>query len=251
MERGDWPRAESLLAKAVESCPADSDARRLYAETLWRRGATNAAIVQLEEARKNSPDEVTLTVRIGEMYLAMGRWDAALAAADQTLDLDPKSAAAWGLRGAALITKGEPQQALAAYQRALSYAPGNADLHLKVAEAYRRLGQPDRALAALETLAEGYPPGEEPQTVLYLEGLALTALGRHADAVASLTQSSRRGQPTPEILYRLAEAQYAAGDAAPALENADRALALDPNHPGSRALRERIQIARNGAAQLR
>ncbi len=39
MERGDWKRAESLLSRAVQTSATDAEARRNYAETLWRRGA--------------------------------------------------------------------------------------------------------------------------------------------------------------------------------------------------------------------
>jgi tetratricopeptide (TPR) repeat protein len=251
MERGDWRKGETLLAKAVEACPVDSDARRQYAETLWRRGARDAALTQIGEARKNAPDDVLLTVRAGEMQLGMGQALTALALADEALDLDPRSAEAWGLRGAALEAQNDFAKALAAYQRALSFEPGKLDMHLAVAETYRKLGQPDRALAALELLDENYPPGEEPQNVLYLEGLALSALGRHGDAVERLKLALQRGKPTADLWSRLAEAEWAAGQPGAAQADIERALAIEPAHAGGRALWEQMQTAHHSEPVLR
>jgi tetratricopeptide (TPR) repeat protein len=246
MERGDWPGAESLLHKAVEACPLDVEARRSYSETLWHRGATGAAIVQLEEARRVAPEDVSLAVRAGELYLSLDRLDKAREASDQALDVDPKYAAAWALRGQVMERSGQLRPALAAYQRALGYEPGNTEWLLRLAESYRRLGTPSRALAALQTLIDTYPSGEEPQQVLYLQGLALSALGRYSAAAESFATATQRGGPTAELLCRLAEAQLMAGRAAEAQSSVQQALALEPAHQGSLLLAQRMQIARSG-----
>jgi len=241
MERGDWPGAEALLHKAVEACPADVEARRSYADTLAHRGATGAAIVQLEEARRVAPEDASLAVRAGELYLTIDRPDKAGESAGRALDVDPRYAPAWALRAQVMERNGRLRQALADYQRALGYDPNNADWMLRLAEVYRRLGAPSRALAALERLIDTYPSGEEPQQVLYLEGLALTALGRYSDATTALAAASQRGSPTAELLCRLAEAQWRAGRPAEAQSSLQQALALEPTHPGSVVLAQRLQ----------
>ena len=73
MERGDWKRAETLLARAVEASPADPDARRQYAEALWHRGELKEALVQLQEARRLVSTDPSLAVRAGEVYLRTGQ----------------------------------------------------------------------------------------------------------------------------------------------------------------------------------
>ena len=90
MERGDWKRAESLLARAVQTSATDADARRNYAETLWHRGATQDALVQLEEARRLAVEDPSLAVRTGELYLALGQVSMASQMVDEALRLDPK-----------------------------------------------------------------------------------------------------------------------------------------------------------------
>jgi tetratricopeptide (TPR) repeat protein len=246
MERGDWDRAESLLSQAVQACPVDSEARRNYAETLWHRGAVNEAAAQLEEARRVAADDTSLAVRTGELYLSMGQVDRALKLADQTLDLDPKAAEAWVLRGRAQESTGHIREALADYQRSLGYCPGNPDVLLRVAEAYRQLHQPERALTVLQNLGDSFPAGEEPQNLLHLQGLALMALGRPNDAVESLTLAAGRGKPTAGILCHLAEAQLLSGHQAEASAAVAQALLLEPDDLESRGLKDRIETAQLG-----
>jgi tetratricopeptide (TPR) repeat protein len=243
MERGDWKRAETLLSRAVEASPVDVEARRQYAEVLSHRGATQEALAQLEEARKQSATDPALCVRAGEVYLTLNNIQRAAAMADEALALDPKLASAWTLRGRVAAAAGSPRQALADYHRALGYAPDNRQIELLVAESYRQLNEPERALAALQSLAEGYSRGDEPQQVLYLQGLAQRALGRYDEAAQSLAQAVERDRASPEILYQLAEVEWQSGNLAGAQATVQQALAMDPNHPGSRALSERMASA--------
>jgi tetratricopeptide (TPR) repeat protein len=243
MERGDWKRAEALFGRAVQASAADVDARRNYAEALCHRGAHAEALDQLKEARRLAGEDPSLTVRTGELHLALGRADEAGQMVDEALRLDPKFAPAWALRGRVAAARGDPRLALANYQRALGYATDDRATMLLVAEVYRQLNEPQRALAALQSLAETYRPGEEPQQVLYLEGLALVALRQYDDAARRLALAARRDSPTPDILCRLAEAELLAGRATNAQHALAQALALDPEHAASRTLATRLAAA--------
>lgn len=251
MDRGDWLGAEDQLSQAVQVSPLDPDARRRYAETLWHRGAAREAIAQLEEATRLSSEDPQIAVRVGEMYLATGQNTRARKAADRALDLDPKLGAAWALRGRTNEATGALKQALADYQRSLGYQPDDRQVLLAVAEIYRQLNEPERALVSLHSLVDSYPPGEEPQQLLYLEGLALVALGRYDDAVSRYTVAGERGGPTAEILYRLAEAEFLAGRGVHASIVAKQALVLDPNHVSAKALVDRLQVAQSPTAPLK
>jgi len=243
IERGQWDDAERLLAKAVETCPGECDSRRQYAETLWRRGARAEAIGQLERAVKLVDDDATLHVRMAEMYLALDRPRLARGCAEQALDLDPKLAAGWSMRGRVNRAAGDTRQALADYHRALGYAPSNQTLLLEVAELYRELNQPQRALSVLQSLADTYSPGEEPQRVFYLEGLAHAAMGRHDDAANSFSMAVARGGPLLEVYHALAEAECATGRPEAAAAAAQQALTLDPKHQPSLRLLGRLELA--------
>ena len=114
---------------------------------------------------------------------------------------------------------------------------------LAVAEIYRRLNQPERALVALHALIDAQPPGEESQQLLYLQGLALTAMRRDDDAIESFSLANVRGRPRADILYQQAEAEYLAGRVGNSQIALRQALLLEPNHATSRALLERLRVA--------
>jgi tetratricopeptide (TPR) repeat protein len=252
LERGQQHDAERLLAKAVETCPTNAEARRDYAEALWQRGARAEALTQLAEACRLIPEDAALRVRQAEMHLAMGQLALARASAEQAIALNPKLPAAWATHGQVLRAAGDLPQALADYHRALGYVPFDQHVLLEVAELYRQLNQPQRALETLQNLADTYnTPAEEPQQVLYLTGLSYMALRRYDDGVQSFAAAAARDRPTPEILYQLAQAQWLAGHPAEAAATAQRALALDPRHQPSRELLDRLASAGPSQTPLR
>jgi tetratricopeptide (TPR) repeat protein len=243
LERGQQKEAEALLAKAVETCPTNAEARRDYADSLWRRGMRPEAITQLEEAGRLTPDDAAIRVRLAEMHLAMGQTGAARAHADTAIHLNPKLPAAWAARGRVLRAVGDLRQALADYHRALGYTPSDPQLLLETAEIYRQMDKPQAALETLQSLADTYTPAEEPQHVFYLSGLAYLALRRYDDAAQCFVAAANRDRPTAEIFYRLAESQWLGGRAGEAAAAVQQALAIEPRHQPSLDLFRRIQAA--------
>ena len=183
-----------------KSAPSTSTRDANIAEALWHRQALSECLAQLEEARKLVETDPALAVRAGEVYAAAGQMQKAQSLADDALRLDPKHAAAWTLRGRVASATGQPRRALANYQRALGYEPDRQEIAILIAETYRQLNEPQRALVTLQAVSSKCAPGGEPQQVLYLEGMALTALGRYDEASQSLTQASRADRPSAEIL---------------------------------------------------
>lgn len=251
LERRNWQQAEQLLAQAVKTFPQDAEARRHYAEALWQSGKHAEAFDQVRQALRLSPDDSQLLVRATEMRLAEGDNAEAGRLVERALDVDPKNPRVWALRGKLRERSGDVRAALGDYQRALGYRPDDREVLLGVAEAYRRLNDPQRALVGLQSLAETYSPGEEPPRVLYLMGLAYSGLGRFGDAVESLSAARDRGPPSPELLYRLADAQRRAGRPDEARQTAIRTLALDPRHAASRELLSQLAQAPGGGAARR
>jgi tetratricopeptide (TPR) repeat protein len=253
MERGQWEQAEALLAQSVATCPVDPEARRHYAEALWRRGAAEKAVEQLREALRLSADDPAIAARLGQMYLDKGQIDQARQLAHQAIDQNPQLAAGWALRARVERASGQLDRALADYCRTLEFQRNDRELLLETAELYRQLGRPQRALSTLEALRESYRLGEEPPQILYLQGLAYTALARYDDAIdvyhAALGRTG--AEPSAELYYRLAEAQWLAGRAGEAYRAIDHALRLAPGHPPSLALRGRIELAQGSPPTVR
>ena len=246
MERGNWVRADDLLAQAVKVFPQDPDAHFHYAKVLWHRGDRAPAWEQLDKALKLSPDDPKLLLHAAQMRISMDQVSEAGELVERAIDADSKNPAVWALRGRLRRKAGDLREALADFHRALGYRGDDRETLMEVAEVYRQLNQPQRALATLQTLADTYPPGEEPPQVLYLTGLAYSALGRHAEAVDCLLLVRDRDPASTEALYRLAEAQLKAGRADEARQTAVQLQAVDPGHAGGAALIERIELAHRG-----
>jgi tetratricopeptide (TPR) repeat protein len=203
-DRSDLVQAEGLLERAVKSCPLDVDARRHYAEVLWKRGEKMEAVTQIAEALKISPGDAALCAQGGGMYLEMGLFDDAERLAREAVRVAPSSAAAWHLRGRISLARGQAEPALADFHRALAIAPDDRAVLLDTADAYRRLNRPQRALSTLAILGETYGPSQTPADVLMMEGLAQEALGRPGDAIESYRQAVARGGTASDAAARLA-----------------------------------------------
>jgi tetratricopeptide (TPR) repeat protein len=251
MESGHWQRAEDLLNQAVEASPEDPDAHRYLAEVFWQRGQRQAARSHIAGAVQLDPSDGAITVRAGEMALAAGAHEEALAHGEHAIRLDPKVAAAWTLRGRAFWRLNQPDRAAADLQRALELEPRCPDVLLDLALIYRQQGQPARALATLHSLLDAYPPGQEPQMAWVLEGQTLMAMGRPHQAADSFVEASRRGPPSAEICFLLAEAQSRAGEVAAATASAEQALAIDTSHAPSRQLLAQLAASTPGAQSPR
>jgi len=212
-DRKDLLRAEGLLEQAVKNCPIDVDARRHYADVLWQRGERMAAVTQIAEALRLSPGDASLCIDGGRMYMELGLLDDADRLAREAVRVAPRSDSAWRLHGQVALARGRPEEALADFHRALAIDPDGRELILETAEVYRRLGRPQRALATLAILGERYPPNQTPPQVLALEGMAQEALDQPAEAIESYRQAVAKGLGSPDIAARLARLEQDAAEA--------------------------------------
>lgn len=241
MELGQWDRARAVLDEAVTTSPTDADARRHLAEALWQTYSRTEAAAHMEAAVKIDPRHAPTVVRAGEMLLEIDDVDRAELRAEQAIALDSTLAGGWALRGRVARKRGNSKRALADLQQALRYSPHQTDVLLQVAEVQYELGRPQRCLSTLHRLLDIYPPGQEPQQALWLEGLSYGAMDRHQDAVQSLAAASQRGAPPADLLYQLANAEQSAGQTAAAANTARRVLALDAQHAPSKTLLAQLQ----------
>jgi tetratricopeptide (TPR) repeat protein len=251
MQRGRLTDAEILFSRATQLCPLDERMQCHYAQTLWQLGNRDQAVQHMEEAVRLSGGNPELVVRLGDMYLANGDVAQAAEQADLAIQANRQLASAWALRGDVLRRQGHTDESLANYHRALSYQEHFPQVQLAIAETYRAQGRHGRALATLRALSDGYPAGETPQYVLFLQGVTLKDLERYEAAVERLTAAASRGEPSADLLYHLAEARLRTGDPVNARLAVQSALTRDPNHAPSQALQEQIaSLERRLAAKV-
>ena len=247
VQRGQWKQAETLFASAVESCPHDERARQYYADALWRRGAHDDAIEQMEKAVQLSGGDAQLVVGLGEMYLSVGDVEVAENCASEVLARQSDSAAAWALRGDIQWGRGQRNDALASYHRALSVRPQFPRIQFAVAQICYQQDRPQQGLVTLQQLIETTVREKVPKEVFRLEGLIYKSLGRYDDAVESFRTVVQSDRPNAQSFFELADVEFCADRYVDAHRSVYEALARDSTHEASRRLLEEIGLANQQA----
>ena len=176
------------------------------------------------------------------MAIELGRVQVADKLSGDAIGLNPRFGPAWTVRGEVAELKGRPDEALLELNRALDFQHDDRRTLFLLAELYRQQDRADRALSTLETLRDCYAPGEEPQRLLLLQGLAYGAMHRYDDAADVYRLALNRDPQSMDLFDRLAESQLLGGRADAAI-TIDQAFTLDPNHPATRALARRVELA--------
>jgi len=111
-------RAPTAQARAV------FDAHRLLAYVAI--GEPQRAVPMLEQSERDFPADYNPPARLGAAYLALRRYDDALAACDRALDraYGPRKLRVWSLLADVLVAKGDVAGARAALRAAIEFARG-------------------------------------------------------------------------------------------------------------------------------
>lgn len=249
MERGQGPDAENLLREAVTSYPVDPEARRHYAAALWQAGKRDQALAQIDSALKLAADDPTLHLARCQYQLELGDLQAALAAAQQAVDLEPGLGEAWAMRARVHRRRGDLAEALADYHRALGKLPQDRAILQDLAELHwsQWLADADsqhhlhRAAASLNVLLETYPQGDEPFGVLLLAGRVQSQLGKLDIARTLLAAACERDPDQVEARYQLAQVELRSGRTVEALRHVRAGLRIAPDHEPSVLLLDEVR----------
>lgn len=126
--------------------------------------------------------------------------------------------------GEAALANAHTSVAIEAFSGAIALKPDSMLAHLKRGETYRRHGDLKAAVRDLREASDLDPSATRPLEQLGDVSLALNRPERAAERYAAYVQLDDR---SPRVLYKLALAQYRAGQPALALRPVRRALALD------------------------
>lgn len=177
--------------------------------------------------------------RLVEALLRLDRVDEAVAEAQALVALRPRQAAPHRLLGQALAAGRRGDGAAAAWRRAAALEPTGAagrGAALDLGRHLLRLEPPEHtgAVAALAAAAEAGDPAERAEA-RYLRGTALAALGREAEARASVEgaaaawrEAAQARPDSAEAWLGLGQALTALGDPAGAVAPLARAAELRP-----------------------
>lgn len=231
--------AVRCYARAVELDPGDAAAHLNLGYARLEQGLHAQALEGLAKAAELDPGMADAPYLMGRACRESGRLPEAIAHWEKALSIDPamppakaELAAVHVETARALHAAQQLDEALRACDRALAFSPGDpAALHGRavILIDQRRFAQ---ALDCIEqAMAAGAPPdGRAAAAFLQTHAIALDALARHEEAVASARAAVEADPADPECRRLLATALQSLGRYDEALAVYGEAIALHPGH---------------------
>jgi hypothetical protein len=143
------------------------------------------------------------------MGLGQGRWQDRLQERDDSVPVDPQSAAACNQRGIVLAREGRLEAALAEFASAIERAPALAEAFHNRALVYAAIGNLGQAAVDLGSVIDLRPDVAEGYV---RRGRLHARMERHAEAVEDFTEAIEICPKQAEAYFRRAIAHYANGD---------------------------------------
>jgi tetratricopeptide (TPR) repeat protein len=216
------------LLRAYTGMGRDSDAvetalelNRLYPddpEVLYHTGRIygNFAYIVMEKLHDKAPNSVWMLQAQGEANESQKDYDAAIAAFNHVLEIDPNRPGIHYRLGRIYLERFRETQklddrdaAMREFAAELAIDPGNGNSGYELANLQADLGNLDAARTQYEQVLERFPDFEE--ALVGLAGVDLE--GQAAQQAVPLLEHATRLRPDDEVAwYRLARADRAAGD---------------------------------------
>ena len=144
--------AERVLNRFREVNPADFRAQMRLGQIDMIEGRFEAALERFLEVQGNAPDAAPVHHAVGLAHWSLKHNDDALAAFQRGVSIEPDNS---GFRldlGRFLVEIGRAQEGLVQLKRAQSLDPDNRNVAVLLSRAYRALGDVESAAAAVESL---------------------------------------------------------------------------------------------------
>ncbi len=182
-------------------------------------------------AERRSPRSALPPTNLALQYVYQGRYELALAKANQAIALDPQNAEAYDNAGLALFQLGRYAEAQKAFEQATKLWPESALYWNNLAGALREQGRLEEAERIMQEQALVRDP-TLPVGHLNL-GLIYLRMGRFEEAAGELRQALTLlppGEDTADIWSNLGQALFAAGRYTEAQEAFEEATRLQPRN---------------------
>ncbi len=144
----------ALYDQAIEVAPHHHEAHRLKAENLEALGQIEAALTAYYQALPYQRQSTSILIRIAALHRRRGHLEEALVRLDGAMENEPDNIKTLCLRGLVLLDLEQDDDALIDLRRAVEIAPDKPETHVALGQAYRELGRNDQALQALDRALE-------------------------------------------------------------------------------------------------
>src|ERR1700722_9322992 len=207
-------------------------------------GDVEGAIGVLRRCVEDEAGDVSAWLALGSVLSAAKRWDEAVAALREAVDLDGDVAVARVLYARALEGAGKMDDAVFQLLRASKQAPGDAAVLRELGGAFYRKGLYDKALQWLlkARAAAAGDPTEEARA-LYAVGLAQEARRDSGAAIAAYRGAIEKDRKHLDARKTLADALATIGEHERAIGVLDELLEVDPTNEKAALNREVLDRA--------
>jgi tetratricopeptide (TPR) repeat protein len=224
-QQGRLAEAEPLYQQVLAGAP-NYQAQYLFAVLLYQRQRGDAALAAVDAALALNPEGVESLLLRAAILQAAGRGTEALENYASVTARQPGHAEAWYNQGVVLSGLARQEEAVAAFDRALAIQPA-ALAWTNRGAALTALG---RAAEALDSFDSALALDMTFPAALYNRGIALLELRRFADALAAFDQLLTKVLDDPLAWNNRGVALQGLERFAAALESYDRSVAIRPDY---------------------
>jgi tetratricopeptide (TPR) repeat protein len=212
--------AERLTERAVESVA---------------NGNVQAAAQALSAAVDLAPNDAYLRVRLGNVYVMLGRPDSALVQFQYALELNERLPGAHVGVGLIDLAGQDPRSAVQRFRRAIEIDPNKGLAHAKLGTALAMSGSLDEAVRAF---AEGERLNAMDAQSYLNWGTAMERLNDVGGAIRQYREAIRLNPRYARARASLGRLLETTGRRAEAIEQYRAIERIDPNHPAAQRLRQ-------------
>ncbi|WP_066380136.1 MULTISPECIES: serine/threonine-protein kinase [unclassified Anabaena] len=198
------------------------------------------ALAAYEQAVNIRPDYAQGWNGKGRTLAKLKQYEAALTAYDTAIQLQPNYVEAWRGRGFVLQNLRRYTEAIASFDKALQLNNNYPEVWNAQGETYSNLKQYNNAIAAYEQAIELQP---ENYTVWYNKGLALQNLQLYEDAIAAFKQAVKIKPDYERAWYNLGNAQVNVNRYEDAINAYEKTVQYNPKHYAAWLAKGNILIA--------
>lgn len=221
---GQNDKALPLYQRLVVDLPTASHYYNL-GSALKDDGQPDAAIAAFEAALRLQPAYAKAHNNLGSVYKSQGQLEQAQLQFEAAIQADPHYLIAWTNLADITTQTGQLSASEHAYQQLIQWQPADANLRYKLGRLYQVMGHLEAALSHLQTAVELSPQYAEAWRSL---GVTQQALGNFEGSIISLKQALVINPQDAQVLNNLGNSYRELGQMPAAIAVYEQAQSLEP-----------------------